>query len=94
MEYTTLGRTGLKVSVAGLGCGGFSKLGLGTGKSEDDAVALIRLAFDLGRERARHRCRVRHGRSGRQGAARRAACFGGGLHQGVESRGRKAVPPG
>lgn len=48
MEYTTLGRTGLKVSVAGLGCGGFSKLGLGTGKSEDDAVALIRQALELG----------------------------------------------
>ncbi|HVC60773.1 MAG TPA: aldo/keto reductase [Acetobacteraceae bacterium] len=48
MEYTTLGRTGLTVSVAGLGCGGFSKLGLGTGKSEDDAVALIRQALDLG----------------------------------------------
>src|SRR5438046_6411010 len=30
MEYTTLGRTGLKVSIAGLGCGGFSRLGLGT----------------------------------------------------------------
>jgi aryl-alcohol dehydrogenase-like predicted oxidoreductase len=48
MQYTTLGRTGLRVSVAGLGCGGFSKLGLGTGGSEDDAVALIRLALDLG----------------------------------------------
>ena len=31
MEYVTLGRTGLRVSVAGLGCGGFSRLGLGTG---------------------------------------------------------------
>ena len=29
MQYTTLGRTGLKVSVAGLGCGGNSRLGLG-----------------------------------------------------------------
>ena len=48
MEYTTLGRTGLRVSVAGLGCGGFSRLGLGTGKSEADAVALIRQALDLG----------------------------------------------
>ena len=48
MEYTTLGRTGLKVSVAGLGCGGFSRLGLGTGKSEADAVALVHQAFDLG----------------------------------------------
>src|ERR1700710_2997416 len=48
MEYTTLGRTGLKVSVAGLGCGGFSKLGLGTGRSEDHAVGIIRQALDLG----------------------------------------------
>jgi len=48
MDYTTLGRTGLKVSVAGLGCGGFSKLGLGTGRSEAEAVALIRQALDLG----------------------------------------------
>jgi L-galactose dehydrogenase len=48
MEYVALGRTDLKVSVAGLGCGGFSRLGLGTGKSEADAVALIREALDLG----------------------------------------------
>jgi aryl-alcohol dehydrogenase-like predicted oxidoreductase len=48
MEYVTLGRTGLKVSVAGLGCGGFSRLGLGTGKSEAEAVALVRHALDLG----------------------------------------------
>src|SRR5208283_2721579 len=48
MEYVTLGRTGLKVSVAGLGCGGFSRLGLGTGKSEADAVALVRQALEMG----------------------------------------------
>jgi aryl-alcohol dehydrogenase-like predicted oxidoreductase len=48
MQYTTLGRTGLKVSVAGLGCGGFSRLGLGTGKSEAEAVALVREAFSHG----------------------------------------------
>ena len=48
MDYTTLGRTGLKVSVAGLGCGGFSRLGLGAGGSEADAVAIIRRAIDLG----------------------------------------------
>src|SRR5262249_46386531 len=48
MEYVTLGRTGLRVSVAGLGCGGFSRLGLGTGKSETEAVALVREAMDLG----------------------------------------------
>jgi len=48
MEYVTLGRTGLRVSVAGLGCGGFSQLGLGKGKSEAQAVALIHQALDLG----------------------------------------------
>jgi aryl-alcohol dehydrogenase-like predicted oxidoreductase len=48
MHYTTLGRTNLRVSVAGLGCGGNSRLGLGSGKSEREAVALVRTAFDLG----------------------------------------------
>jgi aryl-alcohol dehydrogenase-like predicted oxidoreductase len=48
MEYVTLGRTGLRISVAGLGCGGFSRLGLGTGKSEAEAAALVRQALDLG----------------------------------------------
>ena len=48
MEYITLGRTGLRVSVSGLGCGGFSRLGLGTGKSEAEAVALVREALGLG----------------------------------------------
>lgn len=48
MDYTTLGRTGLRVSVAGLGCGGFSRLGLGTGKSEDHAEGIVRRALGLG----------------------------------------------
>lgn len=48
MDYTTLGRTGLRVSVAGLGCGGFSRLGLGTGKTEAEAVSLVRRALELG----------------------------------------------
>src|SRR5215469_3272463 len=48
MEYVTLGRTGLRVSVAGLGCGGFSRLGLGTGKSKVEAVTLVRRALDMG----------------------------------------------
>ena len=48
MEYTTLGRTGLRVSVAGLGCGGFSRLGLSTGGSPADAVKLVRIAIDSG----------------------------------------------
>ena len=48
MQYTTLGRTGLKVSVAGLGTGGFSRLGLQTGKTEDEAARLIHEAVALG----------------------------------------------
>src|SRR6516162_9914259 len=48
MDYTTLGRTGLRVSVAGLGCGGFSRLGLNTGGTEADAIAIIHAALDLG----------------------------------------------
>jgi aryl-alcohol dehydrogenase-like predicted oxidoreductase len=48
MHYTTLGRTGLKVSVAGLGCGGNSRIGLGSGLSEAQSVALVRSAIDLG----------------------------------------------
>ena len=48
MDYTTLGRTGLKVSVAGLGCGGNSRIGLGTGLTEAQSVALVREALDLG----------------------------------------------
>lgn len=48
MHYTTLGRTGLKVGVAGLGCGGFSRLGLGTGGDEAGAIAIVRQAIALG----------------------------------------------
>lgn len=48
MQYTTLGRTGLKVSVAGLGCGGNSRIGLGTGLTEAQSVALVHAALDLG----------------------------------------------
>lgn len=48
MEYRPLGNTGLEVSVAGLGCGGNSRLGLGRGASFDDCVAVVRTAVDLG----------------------------------------------
>jgi aryl-alcohol dehydrogenase-like predicted oxidoreductase len=48
MQYTTLGRTNLRVSIAGLGCGGNSRLGLGTGHSEQQAIALVRTALDEG----------------------------------------------
>jgi len=42
MHYTTLGRTNLRVSVAGLGTGGFSRLGLRAGKSEEIGRASCR----------------------------------------------------
>ena len=49
MEYTTLGSTGLKVSVAGLGCGGPSRLGMRNDpQSASHAVALVKQAMDLG----------------------------------------------
>jgi aryl-alcohol dehydrogenase-like predicted oxidoreductase len=48
MQYTTLGRTALRVNVAGLGSGGFSRLGLKSGKSEDEVVRLIHEAVGLG----------------------------------------------
>jgi aryl-alcohol dehydrogenase-like predicted oxidoreductase len=48
MDYKPLGKTGLTVSVAGLGCGGNSRLGLGRGASVDECVAVVRTAVDLG----------------------------------------------
>ncbi len=48
MEYTILGRSGLKVSIAGLGCGGHSRLGQTGGKSEKHSMALVRQALDMG----------------------------------------------
>jgi aryl-alcohol dehydrogenase-like predicted oxidoreductase len=41
-------RSKLRVSVAGLGGGGFSRLRLKTGKTEDEAARLILEAIDLG----------------------------------------------
>lgn len=46
MDYTTLGRTGLRVSVMGLGGGGDSRLGVK--QAEAQGVRLVRLAVDLG----------------------------------------------
>jgi aryl-alcohol dehydrogenase-like predicted oxidoreductase len=48
MEYKPLGTTGLTVSVAGLGCGGNSRLGLGRGANVEECVAVVRTAVDLG----------------------------------------------
>ena len=48
MEYKQLGNTDMNVSVVGLGCGGYSKLGLGVGKSENNAVEVVQTALGLG----------------------------------------------
>lgn len=48
MDYTILGRTGLKVSVMGVGCGGPSRVGQRSGKTEAESVAVIRQALDSG----------------------------------------------
>lgn len=48
MEFTTLGRTGLRVSRMGLGGGGHSRLGMSQGKTEAEAADIVRRALDLG----------------------------------------------
>jgi L-galactose dehydrogenase len=48
MEQVTLGRTGLRVGVMGLGAGGHSRLGQARGKSETDSIAVVRRALELG----------------------------------------------
>ena len=48
MQKVRLGRTELEVSVAGLGCGGHSRLGTGTGHDERHAVRVVERAMDLG----------------------------------------------
>jgi L-galactose dehydrogenase len=48
MDFTILGKTGLRVSVAGIGCGGFSRLGLSHGRTEAEAADVVRTALDLG----------------------------------------------
>src|SRR6266702_2783834 len=49
MEYTALGKTGLRVSVAGLGCGGFSRLGLDLGVNLFDTAAAYDTEWVLGK---------------------------------------------
>jgi len=48
MDYTTLGRTGLKVSVMGLGGGGHSRLGRQTGRTEEQSTTIVQRALELG----------------------------------------------
>ncbi len=53
MQYTNLGRTGLKVSVVGLGCGNFGGIGsapefFGRGETEVEAFAIMDAAWAMG----------------------------------------------
>lgn len=53
MRYVNLGRTGLKVSAVGLGCGNFGGIGsapafFGKGETEAEAVALMDTAWEMG----------------------------------------------
>jgi L-galactose dehydrogenase len=48
LEYRAFGRTGLRVSTCGLGTGGESRLGLGTGATDADAASVVRRAIELG----------------------------------------------
>lgn len=53
MQYKNLGRTGLKVSVVGLGCGNFGGIGsapafFGQGENEEQAFAIMDAAWELG----------------------------------------------
>jgi aryl-alcohol dehydrogenase-like predicted oxidoreductase len=48
MKTVALGRTNIEVSVAGLGCGGHSRLGMAAGHSEAHASNIVRHALDLG----------------------------------------------
>jgi aryl-alcohol dehydrogenase-like predicted oxidoreductase len=48
MQTVRLGRTGASVSVAGLGCGGASRLGMAGGADVDQAASIVRRAIELG----------------------------------------------
>lgn len=53
VRYTNLGRTGLQISVIGLGCGNFGGIGsmpefFGKGDTEEDAFAIMDTAWDMG----------------------------------------------
>ena len=48
MTRRVLGRTGLPVSIMGMGSGGYDPLGAASGRPDADMVRLLRRAFDLG----------------------------------------------
>jgi L-galactose dehydrogenase len=48
LDTVTFGRTGLRIGVAGLGCGGYSRLGQGNGATSAASIRLVHRAIDLG----------------------------------------------
>jgi aryl-alcohol dehydrogenase-like predicted oxidoreductase len=48
MKYRVLGRSGLKVSMIGVGTGGLDPLGIKSGRSEAEMRDFLRFAFDCG----------------------------------------------
>jgi L-galactose dehydrogenase len=48
MQYTKLGRTGIKTSILGLGCGGHSRLGLSKNLGDNNAISIVKTALNLG----------------------------------------------
>jgi aryl-alcohol dehydrogenase-like predicted oxidoreductase len=48
MQYRKLGRTGLEVSLVGLGTGGPSQLGQSTGRTPQESYRVVHAALDLG----------------------------------------------
>lgn len=48
MEYRRFGRTGLDVSLVGIGTGGASRLGIANGLSEEGAMAVVHRGMELG----------------------------------------------
>ena len=48
MDVTILGRTGLQVTEMGVGCGGPSRAGKSTGKTEAESVSVVRRALEAG----------------------------------------------
>jgi len=48
MQYRTLGRSGIKVSLLGLGTGGERRLGQTEGLSQEQQTAFVRKSLDLG----------------------------------------------
>ena len=48
MDYTTLGRAGIRVSRMGLGGGGHSRLGKRSGAEEQASIDIVKRALDLG----------------------------------------------